>query len=202
MIAILLFACITVFLLFKFKDLLGQNIGNMDPLNLAREKVNKKYFGDETVRDVVNTVYSESYLNDIVAVFPDFELQDFQKKAKLAFSFIFNAYARGEISEIRSLVTNDVYKAFGNAIESRAQASEQLIVSLNRVVFAEVVDGCVAPGDEAHLSVRFTIEQNSSVMKDGCESHSSIVETCVHVWEFCRKRGSQTWLLCNLISTE
>lgn len=202
MMAILLFACITVFLLFKFRDLIGQNIGNVDPLDLAAGEKRRSGAQDNTVRDDVRQIYSEPYLNDIVAVFPDFEQRDFQKKAKLAFGIIFNAYARGDVDGIRNLVTNDVYMAFSNAIETREKEREQLVVSLNRVVFTEIIDGCVAPGDEAHLSVRFTIEQNSSVIKDGCESHSSIVETCVHVWEFCRKSGSQTWLLCNLISTE
>jgi len=171
MMAILLFACITVFLLLKFRDLIGQNIGNVDLLDFASDEKRRSCAQDNTVRDDVRQIYSESYLNDIVAVFPDFEQRDFQKKAKLAFGFIFNAYARGDVDDIRNLVTNDVYRAFCNAIETRAKESEQLVVSLNRVVFAEIIDGCVAPGGEAHLSVRFTIEQNSSVIKDGCESH-------------------------------
>ena len=135
---------------------------------------------------------AEAGLRAIVQAEPAFDVARFLEGAKAAYRMTLEAFWRGDEAELRELATDDVARAFTDAIAQRREAGETLdnrLVSIERAAIAEAR----IAGREARVAVRFdaliaavTRDAEGTVvagsMDDAVETHD--------VWTFMRTLGA------------
>jgi len=98
-------------------------------------------------------------LADIKAKDPQFSLTRFMEGAKAAFEMVFDAFAKGDQTTLKMLMTDDIFKTFNAEIAARAaQPDHKHEVTLVSVA-ANGVTHAVLEGSKARLTVHFTSEQ-------------------------------------------
>ena len=99
---IILLAMIAGFIFLRLRGILGKKTGHEEDMNsnFARDYEFKK-----------PTIKKEVY------EFNEDERKEFLKGAKIAYETIITSFAKGKISEIKSLLNKDVYNSFNEAIK-------------------------------------------------------------------------------------
>lgn len=199
---LLIFICITVFLLIRLNEIIGLHVGFK-----ANLKDDERFSSEEsTIEEVqpqqpseTSAQYSERSASDFAADIP----YDFLDKAKKAFEVIFTAYADGDKKTLKDLLAPKLYSAFSMAIDDRRSRGETLTGVLARFVKAEVIK-TDRRGDDMFITVRFVTEQ-SNVLRDRngiiLEGDAEFVEKRTDTWIFWRKNSAvaATWFLYEII---
>lgn len=197
MLLVLIFAIITVVLLVKLNEILGQKIGH----NIPRENLR-----DFTKPKVEEVPASEKNENLVKKHFRNFDLSDFLEKAKKAFEIIFKAYAAEDKATLHDLLMPQIYTAFSKAIDDRHQRGEILEGAIVGFDSAEVTDVSV-DNRTVFITVKFVTSQ-SNVLKsaDGAvlEGSADFVESRTDVWVFSRKMNAadSKWYLYEIKSED
>ena len=132
-------------------------------------------------------------LDALLAQDPSFDARDFLTGARAAYEMIVTAYAQGDRSELKKLLSKEVYEGFEQAIkerESRAETVERKLVSIDKaaIVGAEVKDR------NARITVSFE-SQLVSVTRDRSgeviDGNPDKVTDLNDVWTFTRELGSR-----------
>ena len=134
---------------------------------------------------------------------PDFSLGAFKEGAVVAFEMILEAYAAGDISRLKKLLSPDLYKAFKSAVDERAQKGQTLENTLIRVEKVLIEDISVQ-NNRAQIRLHYTTEQVPVLKdKDGeiIEGSPNQIDQVMDTWTFERSLKSRdpNWLL---VSTE
>lgn len=99
--------------------------------------------------------------------YPGFEPSHFLDGARSAYEMIVQAFARGELEQVRSYVDAEVLKAFEVAVDGRRQADQIMDVTFVGIERSEVEDVSVHPG-RLDVTVAFRSDQIRVVRdKDG-----------------------------------
>ena len=122
---IILLAMIAGFIFLRLRGILGKKTGHEEDMNsnFARDYEFKK-----------PTIKKEVY------EFNEDERKEFLKGAKIAYETIITSFAKGKISEIKSLLNKDVYNSFNEAIKERSSKqikNETTFIGINS---AEIKD--------------------------------------------------------------
>jgi predicted lipid-binding transport protein (Tim44 family) len=130
---------------------------------------------------------------------PSFDLDSFLEGAKVAFTMIVEAFARGDKATLEPLLAPPVFASFAAAIDERRRLGRTLETELVALRGAEVVDAALE-GRLARITVRFTSEQiNCTRDASGAvvEGDPAAVETVVDLWTFERDVTSRdpNWVL-------
>lgn len=130
---------------------------------------------------------------------PSFIPKEFIEGAGMAFEMILNAYARGDLKTLKSLLSQDVYAGFAQAIEDREANGQVLQETLVGIKDAELSETYL-DGRDAHVTVKFVSEQISALMDtDGTviEGDPTKVITATDFWTFARSTKSRNpnWTL-------
>ena len=121
------------------------------------------------------------------------------QKAPRAFEYIAAAFAKGKKSDLKPLLSSEIFKSFEKAIDDRKERNETAEFSLIgfktiRLVKAEMI------GDDVELTVEFETEQ-TNIVKDGqgqvVIGDPTYIETVTDVWTLRKnmKSGSPIWVL-------
>lgn len=89
---------------------------------------------------------------------PSFDPDVFVAGARSAFEMILDAFARGEIGEIKRFLNADVYANFEDAIKARAAAGETVESTLVGIKAAEIAEAYM-DGRNAAVTIRFASDQ-------------------------------------------
>lgn len=207
---IILLAMVAAFLALRLYSVLGKRTGNEQPLvKPAEERIAPAPLprAVEQVREVQEPVLkpfegnAEPGIRSIVAAEPGFDVARFVEGAQSAYRMILEAYWKGDEATLRELVSDDVSRAFGDAIAARNEAGQVLdnrLVSIERAM----ITGASLSGKDARITMRFDADI-AAVTRDAegnviAGSTSDAVETH-DVWTFARTLRSDdpNWKLAD-----
>jgi predicted lipid-binding transport protein (Tim44 family) len=207
---IILFAMVAAFLVLRLRSVLGRRTGHeqrrQDPLVRRAEAPADKVvpFGNRTapLPPLVTATPADAVaagLERIRGADAGFDPAQFLEGGRVAFEMIVEAFAAGDKSRLRPLLSDDVYKPFATAIDERAAAGETLetrILQLKRLDIAEA--GLI--GSVARVTVKFVSDQinvlraHDGSIVDGDPDHA-IEKT--DFWSFARdtRSADPNWAL-------
>jgi predicted lipid-binding transport protein (Tim44 family) len=191
-IELIILAAVAVFVISRLYSVLGQKTGAEPPAHRLREAVARASEVDddpEPARPPVRAAFTgpaAAGLETIAAGDPAFSPEDFIRGARKAYELIVAAFADGDRDALKSLVDDDVFEAYSDAIAAR-QAAGTEPMRLNRMKTARIAEASVGADDFARVSVSFEAE-----LTDG-----ENLRTAKEIWTFKRpvKSASPNWLL-------
>jgi predicted lipid-binding transport protein (Tim44 family) len=199
---LLVLAGIVIFLILRLRSVLGTRDG-FEPTQKPAPAAGSSRRPDLSVieggpdRDIIDHAPEGSpaaaALSKMKAVEPDFGVADFLQGARGAYEMILMGFERGELSEIKPFLADDVYQTFAEVVESReaqglAIEAEFIGVRELSLVNAEFDEG----SRKAEITVRF-VGELTSVVRDGAgeiiEGSASQIKRQKDVWTFARAMG-------------
>jgi predicted lipid-binding transport protein (Tim44 family) len=147
---IILFAMVAGFLVLRLRSVLGRRTGNERRRDLfvrrPRPVSDKLPPLVEPTAVAVNPPSSppvdtvEKDLDEIRRADPSFEASEFLNGARVAFEMIVRAFAEGDKSALRPLLSDEVFQQFGAAIDERMTAKETLETRILRTDSSDIVE--------------------------------------------------------------
>lgn len=224
---ILILAVIAGFLIFRLRSVLGKRHGEErqrgNPVDFQRPKGQRTDDPNAGRDDNVvampnrnpppppqeNTAPPGSLehgLTQIRIADPSFNDRDFVNGAKTAFSMIIDAYAKGDLDTLNSLLGREMYQAFAAAIEDRADQGYTLEKRVESIDSADILAARME-NRTAIVTVQFVSHQ-TDVTRDAdgntVEGNPDRPEEVVDLWTFMRDLSSKdpTWFLIEAESGE
>src|ERR1051325_5423035 len=206
---IILFAMVAAFLVLRLRSVLGRRTGNeqrrADPLLRRADAPAEKVvaFGNRPPPPPLVTATPADAvaagLERIRAAEPAFDPAQFLEGARVAFEMIVAAFAAGDKSRLRPLLSDDVYKPFASAIDERAGAGETLETRILQLKRLDITEAGLN-GRMARVTVKFVSDQinvlraHDGSIVDGDPDHA--VEK-TDFWSFARDARSTdpNWVL-------
>lgn len=210
---IVFFAMVAAFLVLRLRSVLGRRTGNERQPPGANGT--KKSSSDNVIdlasarKPALEAVPEGPVGVGLLAIReadPSFGIEDFVGGARAAFAMIVEAFAAGEKSVLKPLLSPEVYSGFAEAIDARARAGETLDTELVSVRSAEIIEAFL-DGTVANVTVRFRSEQVNLVKDlEGriLEGDPDRVTEVVDEWTFARDTQARdpNWLLVATRSPE
>ena len=166
---IILFAMVAVFLILRLRSVLGRRTGNERRRDLIVRGSTPS--GDNKIVSLTqrpsaaplaagappaNTVAGG--VAQITAADPGFEAGPFLDGARGAFELIVAAFAKGDKSALRPLLSDDTYRSFTTAIDEREAAGETLETRVDKLKDIDVVEAGI-DGRAARVTVKIVSDQ-------------------------------------------
>lgn len=205
---IIFFAMVAAFLVLRLRSVLGRRTGNErppqdwtkpGPAPADPDNVIDLASARKPALDPLPEGPAHAGLEAIRAADPSFSGQEFLSGARTAFAMIVEAFAAGEKTVLRPLLSDEVYRGFAEAIDNRSRAGEVLDTELISVRGTELVEARM-DGSVAHVTVRFRSEQ-VNLVKDVegriLEGDPDRVTDVIDEWTFARdtKSPDPNWQL-------
>ena len=192
---IIIFAILAVFLIFRLRSVLGRRDGfDEKPDDEGKRAVFKK--SDPSIKEL--DAASGEGIAAVVAADAHFSQQDFLDGAAAAYKMILEAFAKGDMDQLKPLLGYDIATDFGDAIRDRRKAGEVLtieLVDLRRVdlVRAWVEAGIAFIAVEFHSTQKKVLRDEAGKIIEGSDE----AEMFVDQWVFERDVTSKNpnWLL-------
>ena len=212
---LLLFAMVAAFLVLRLRSVLGRRTGFERPAQPEARPAGFDPRATTTIEGVAEELPPAAAgrgqrvvpdprsppgqaLARIAGVDRGFEPNRFLDGAEGAFRMIVTAFAAGDRATLRSLLSDDTYAGFEQAITAREQAGETQRTEV-RAVHEMAIDGADLRGTVADITVRFVTDQiNLTHGRDGeVVTGSDAVTELTDVWTFQRdlKAADPTWKL-------
>jgi predicted lipid-binding transport protein (Tim44 family) len=142
-------------------------------------------------------------LDQIAVSDPAFNAQHFVSGAKSAYEMIVLAFANGERSALKNLLSSDVYDGFEQAIKGREQRGEKVETKFASIDKAEITNADVKDRT-AQITIRFVSQMISVTRdKDGnvVDGSADKLTDVTDIWTFARDISSRdpNW---KLVGTE
>jgi predicted lipid-binding transport protein (Tim44 family) len=166
---IILFAMVAGFLVLRLRSVLGRRTGNERRRDLfprraapASDSVTTlvepdkrvaKPAGDPSPADVV-----ADGLNRIRRADAAFDPADFIEGARTAFEMVVAAFAKGDKTVLRPLLSDEVFQRFGAAIDERVAARETLETQIEKLDSVDIVEAGLA-GRTAQVTLKVVSHQ-------------------------------------------
>jgi predicted lipid-binding transport protein (Tim44 family) len=212
---LILFAMIAAFLVLRLRSVLGKRTGferplqpetraaGFDPRTGAIDGVAEEVPASAVAaqgRRVVPDPRTPpgQAISRIAAVDGSFEPNSFLGGAETAFRMIVTAFAAGDRQTLRSLLSDDTYAGFEQAITARENAGESQRTEL-RAVHELAIEAADLRGNIADVTIRFVTDQiNLTTGRNGeVVTGSDAVTELTDVWTFQRdlSQADPTWRL-------
>lgn len=206
---IILFGMVAAFLVLRLRSVLGRRTGNerrrdalLRPAPVADKVVSLGARPSAAVAAPPTGAPAGSVadgLAQIAAADPSFTAEYFIAGARSAFELIVAAFARGDKTELRSLLSDEVFKPFTAAIDERTAAGETLETRIDKLKDIDIVEAGVL-GGEARVTVKLVSDQinvlraHDGSVVDG-DPQNLIEKT--DFWTFARdpRSADPNWLL-------
>ena len=196
---ILIFAIIAIFLGLRLRNILGsrdgyeqtpeemgQNRAKRDMSDAAEADRDAFDEGQKKVVPLRPAALSGSGITAIKQADPSFQEDQFMQGAASAFAMVLNAYAEGDLSQLRRLLGYDLFNEFSEAIRQRNVENESLSLVIDQIDDVQILDGELVDGI-ASVNVRFVSQQTRRLFDaqgDEIIDDSSHNETVIDVWTF------------------
>ena len=207
---IIIFAMLAGYLVFQLRRALGRRSDNQEPKSTPRpEQRAKQGETDNVVAIKPNENKKENQeetlggLTELREKDPSFSDTDFIKGSKEAFSWIVEAFSKGEISKLEPLLSGPLFNGFKQAIEQRE--ADQLSLETNVVsIKSAQIHNVAVKNDRVSITVEYVTDQIKSTRnaKDEIvDGDPDTIETVTDLWTFNRniKSINPNW---TLIKTE
>ncbi len=209
-IQLLVLAGIAVFLILRLRSVLGTREGFEKP-PVPRQPGNQNQGPELEViesgpdHDIIDNVADDSDAAKALAkmkrIDNSFSVNEFLQGARGAYEMILTAFEQGDMADIKPFLSEDVYEAFAEVVESRREQELDIEFTFVGVSELRLMDADFDDmTNEAELTVRFLGEM-TSVVRDSAgeiiEGSSSDIKRQRDVWTFARKMGTSdpNWIL-------
>ena len=198
-------AMVAGFLIYRLRNVLGRRTGNeKPPYDRFREAEAAQNAPPRQIAERAKVIergkaevgpagtLAES-LRQIAAADPAFTPESFLEGAKTAFSWIVEAFAKGDTKSLRPLLNDDVFSNFSAAIEGRSTAGETLETALVGIKSAEILEARIQ-SRAAFVTVKFVSEQVNVTRNSKGEvidGDPVRVVTVTDIWTFARDTRSR-----------
>lgn len=200
---IILFAMIAAFLVYRLGSVLGKRTGHeqqgRDPFTPAGAKEGQ---GAEAGNDNVVAIPSRddepaetepdtplgAAITQIKVADRSFTRKGFVDGARSAFEMVITAYALGDMKTLRSLLSEEVYNNFAEAVRTRERSSQTQETTLVGVDSAEIIDAEM-DGRNALVTVKFVSQQVNAIRNeagDVIDGDPNRVDQVTDIWTFSR----------------
>ncbi len=220
---IILFAAIAAFFVLRLRGVLGKRTGHQkrpkyDPFAKSdkdegeedkviplpdRSRAAKAGEADEAAEEAAEAAEEAAEaaaetplaagLMQIRRVDKAFDEEQFLSGAGTAFEWIISAFAQGDTTALRPLLSNDVYGDFAGAIEEREGAGQTLETTMIGITEAAIIEAELQ-GRTAFITIKFVSEQ-VNVVRDSAgevvEGDPSHVTKITDIWTFARNMRSR-----------
>lgn len=206
--SIVFFAIVVLFLVFRLRGVLGRRTGQeryRDPF--AQRSASPPARGpmggapadsrgpviEGTATPVPEAASLSEGLARLKAADRGFDERAFLKGARGAFEIIVNAFAAGDTTALKPLLSSEVYNSFATAIRQRLEAKETHETNLMTIKGCDFVEAGV-DGNNAFVTAKFVSDQvNVTRAADGAviDGDPDRVVEKTDFWTFSRDIGSR-----------
>ncbi|MDH5557564.1 MAG: Tim44/TimA family putative adaptor protein [Alphaproteobacteria bacterium] len=207
---IILFAVLALFLIFKLGSVLGrrgEDEGHKaDTLSIPDRNqttndnvVELQGRHTPTAEEIASMTPLEAGIAQIKIADPSFREKEFIKGARMAFEMILDAFAKGDVKLLKTLLDTTVFENFSGAIQEREKAGHELETTIVGIDESEIIRASLDK-NLASVTVKIVTEQVNA-LKDAAgeiiEGDPANVVKVTDVWTFCRntKSNNPNWLL-------
>lgn len=208
---IVFFAMVAVFLVLRLRSVLGRRTGTekQRPDPLRRDRPAPEQGSDRVVELPRRPAHSEppaatggaaqAGLTRIQLADRSFEPDEFLKGARGAFEIIVAAFAAGNKDRLRTLLSDEVFRNFADAIDARHEKGEVLQTTLVGIK-GLAIDDAELRGSSAQVTVKIVSEQvNVTRDKEGnvVDGDPSRTTEVTDIWTFSRdtRTSDPNWTL-------
>lgn len=204
MVTLLILAAVTVFLVFKLKDVLGTKTGQEKPPLAARRQSPKQASAPV---EVVNTPPLDdsdpktAIYTKMQAVEPNFSPTVFANGARQAYEMLLMAFENGDKSTLQKFLSPDVYQGFAQVIDERADQGLTVDARFVGLRESDIIGARFDEDDQvAEIDMKF-VGEIVTVVRDKehriVEGDPNEIRREYDQWTFGRKMGSSdpNWLL-------
>ena len=190
---IIIFAVIAIFLVYRLKNILGQNSDGND-------RNNKIDGGEKSFSNIVKLRNKELNANkpkeekvSISSIDPTFEEKEFLKGAQNFFKMVIDCFVKGNLKDVEDYIDAKLIKNFQSVIDERLAEKETLKIDIVKLHSMKISD-VKKLKDFLRLSVLFETEQvkvlkdKSGKIIDGDHKESILVKD---LWTFEKKIHSK-----------
>ena len=149
---IIIFAAIAAFIIYRLRSVLGKRTG------YQKERSDYKTINKEDKKQekkIPSLLDNQLKLQKIYEKIDDFDHKQFLDGAKKAFEIIITAFNGGDKKTLKNLVSNDVYEAFGKAIDEDLNNPSAQFYSL----IIDSVEDAKIENNKISISINFVSEQ-------------------------------------------
>ena len=222
---VIVFAVIAAFLVYRLRSVLGTRHGDERnrinpfsaaplakgpeaiPVSIPRKHIRPPGINWEATQALIRDTKSgggtdddvRQGLSEIAAADAGFDIQDFIAGSRGAFAMIVTCYARGDRAQLKSLLSDALYKDFAAGIAAREAAGRTSSVEIHRIKDARIVHARLA-GVMAYVTVGFDVEE-TTVTRDAAgqvvEGDPERISEVNDIWTFARdiRSGDPNWIL-------
>lgn len=185
---ILIFAIIAIFLVIRLKNMLGTRDGyEQTPEEVAQRRAVPSPAPDPAkIVPLHPESLSGSGIKAIATADPSFSENSFLQGASSAFTMILQAFADGDLSQLRRLLGYDLFNEFSEAIRERNAEGESLSIQVQSIDDATITDAELVDGI-ASVTVRFVSQQTRlyrTIDGDDIVDESAPAGPIVDLWVF------------------
>ena len=208
MLTLLILAGVTVFLVFKLRDVLGTKTGHeKPPQSVTRSQEPERSAPVEVIEEPSEDLDdpARDAISKMREIEPDFSPSGFVSGARKAYEMLLMAYENGDKQTLETYLSPDVYQGFAQAIDDRADQGLTVDARFVGLREAEITGARFDDEDSvAEIDMRF-VGELVMVVRDTehriVEGDPNEVRREYDTWTFGRKMGSSdpNWLL---IATE
>ena len=149
---IIIFAAIAIFIIYRLRSVLGKRTGFQQTPN--QQEISKKQT-KTTQPKIPQLKENEQKLEVVYKEVNSFDHKVFLEGAKKAFEIIITAFNKGDKNTLRGLVSENVYKAFENAIDNGSNNTSSQFYSL----IVDGIDDAKVENGKITIAVNFISEQ-------------------------------------------
>jgi predicted lipid-binding transport protein (Tim44 family) len=134
----------------------------------GKEESVKKTDADNEPKALIWTGFAEAGsplaagLEKLAKTDPSFSPREFLEGAKLAYEMIVEAFAQGDKTALKNLLSREVFDGFSKAIESRTQAGEKLDFQFVGFEKVDFVSAALAEKKRASIVLKFASQMISA----------------------------------------
>ena len=159
---IIIFAIIAIFLVYRLKNILGQN-------SEGNERNNQIDIGKKEISNVVklgrlDSDKTKTDKSSISKIDPTFNEEEFLKGAQNFFQMVINSFVKGNLKDIVNYIDDKLIKSFKSVIDERLEEGETLKIEILKMKSIKIKD-VKELKNFLRLSVLFETEQ-IKVLKD------------------------------------
>lgn len=185
---ILIFAVIAIFLIMRLRNILGSREGfeqkqdnrPIQPVNQAESAREKK------VVPLRPSQLDGTGLDSVRRADPNFSDDTFMQGAASAFGMVLSAFANGDVTQLRRLLSFELYEEFSESILLRNKNGDELGIEIISIDDVQLTDGQVVD-NIASVTVTFVSTQTRTLTdRDGVmlEEDSMDSAELTDIWVF------------------
>ena len=159
---IIIFAIIAIFLVYRLKNILGQNSEGNEQNNQV--DIGKKEFSNVVKLGHVASNKTKINKSTISTIDPTFNEEEFLKGAQNFFQMVINSFVKGNLKDIVNYIDDKLIKSFKLVIDERIEEGESLKIEIVKMKSIKIKD-VKELNNFLRLSVLFETRQ-IKVLKD------------------------------------